>query len=366
MTPGVKDAHTRLGLKEEDLIEMYRVMLLARFCDERQWALNRQGKAPFVIPAVGHEAAQVGSVWAFDLTKDVLCPYYRDMALVIAAGFTVDDVFMGLFGKAQDPSSGGRQMPAHWGSRSRNIITGSSPIGTQVLHAAGIAYAKRLKREDAIVGTWFGEGATSEGDWHGAMNFAGIHNLPVVFICENNRYAISVHESKQVAGRIFERAKGYGFRGFVGDGNDVLQSYELTKQAVEQARAGGGPCLIELRTYRLCPHTSDDDDSTYRSSQEVDQWRERDPIPRFEAYLRSVDVVDDAKLKEMRELARSEVDQGARRAYEADFPRPSTFGKHVYAETTPEVVNAKMWDEGEWPDDAERVMATTGEGPRSG
>src|SRR5918999_3436741 len=156
------DRHSDLGLKEEDLVEMYRYMLMARFCDERQWGLNRQGKAPFVVPVSGHEGAQVGSAWAFERAKDVFCPYYRDMALVLVAGFTPKDVFLGLFGKADDPSSGGRQMPAHWGSRRHNIITGSSPIATQVLHAAGIALAKKIKHSDAIVGTWFGEGGTSE------------------------------------------------------------------------------------------------------------------------------------------------------------------------------------------------------------
>ncbi|MEO8323988.1 MAG: thiamine pyrophosphate-dependent enzyme, partial [Actinomycetota bacterium] len=139
------DRHTELGLKEEDLIEMYRCMLTARFCDERQWALNRMGKAPFVVPVSGHEGAQVGSAWAFEKGKDVFCPYYRDLALELVAGLTPEEVFMGLFGKAADPSSGGRQMPAHWGSRERHIITGSSPIATQVLHGAGIALAKKIK-----------------------------------------------------------------------------------------------------------------------------------------------------------------------------------------------------------------------------
>ncbi|MDQ3985277.1 MAG: thiamine pyrophosphate-dependent dehydrogenase E1 component subunit alpha [Actinomycetota bacterium] len=326
-----KDRHTDLGLKEEDLIEMYRIMLLARFCDERQWALNRQGKAPFVVPVSGHEAAQVGSIWAFEIGKDVFCPYYRDMALVIAAGFTPTDVFCGLFGKKDDPSSGGRQMPAHWGAKKHNIITGSSPISTQILHAAGIAYAKKLKKEDAVVGTWFGEGGTSEGDWHGAMNFAGIHQLPLVFVCENNLYAISVHESKQVAGRVYKRAEGFGFPGVEGDGNDVLESYRLTKEAVDRARSGEGPSLIELRTYRFYSHTSDDDDRTYRSREEVEEWRRKDPIPTFENYLKSVDVVDDKKIEEMREKTKQEVADGAKAAEEADFPEPSDAAKNVYA-----------------------------------
>ena len=326
------DRHTELGLKEEDLIEMYRFMLLARLCDERQWGLNRQGKAPFVVPVSGHEAAQVGSAWAFERGKDVFCPYYRDLALVLVAGFTPKDVFLGLFGKKDDPSSGGRQMPAHWGSRERNIITGSSPIATQVLHAAGIAYSKKLKRSDAVVGTWFGEGGTSEGDWHGAMNFAGIHKLPLVFVCENNQYAISVHESKQVAGRVFQRAEGYGMPGVEGDGNDVLESYRLVKTAVDRARAGEGPSLIELRTYRYYSHTSDDDDRTYRSREEVDEWRKKDPIPRFEEYLRSVDVVDDARIDQMKEQAKEEVRAGADEAERADFPDPATAAQHVYAD----------------------------------
>jgi 2-oxoisovalerate dehydrogenase E1 component alpha subunit len=275
----------------------------------------------------------VGSAWAFERSKDIFLPYYRDMALVLVCGFTPKDIFLGLFGKADDPSSGGRQMPAHWGSKARNIITGSSPIATQVLHAAGIAYAKKIKREDAVVGTWFGEGGTSEGDWHGAMNFAGIHKLPLIFVCENNQYAISVHESMQVAGHVHKRAKGYGFPGFVGDGNDVLQSYKLTKEAVDRARAGEGPSLIELRTYRFYAHTSDDDDRTYRSKEEVEQWRRKDPIGRFERYLRSVGIVDDAHIEELRAVAREAVVQGAKEAQAAEFPDPASALENVYADT---------------------------------
>lgn len=324
------DRHTELGLKEEDLVEMYRFMLLARYCDERQWALNRQGKAPFVVPVSGHEAAQVGSAWAFEKGKDVFCPYYRDMALVLVAGFTARDIFLGLYGKADDPSSGGRQMPAHWGAKDRNIITGSSPIATQCLHAAGIAYSKKIKKSDAVVGTWFGEGGTSEGDWHGAMNFAGIHKLPLVLVCENNQYAISVHESKQVAGRVYQRAAGYGMPGHEGDGNDVLEAYRLTKTAVDRARAGEGPSLIELRTYRHYAHTSDDDDRTYRAREEVEEWKQKDPINRFQDYLKSVDVIDDPRIEQMREEAKAEATKGAKEADEADFPDVSTAAKNVY------------------------------------
>lgn len=329
---GGSDRHSELGLKKEDLLSMYQTMLLARFCDERQWALNRQGKAPFVVPVSGHEGAQVGSAWAFEKGKDVFCPYYRDMALVLALGLTPKDVFLGLFGKADDPCSGGRQMPAHWGSRRLNILTGSSPISTQVLHATGVAYAKRYKGEDAVAGTWFGEGGTSEGDWHGAMNFAGIHQLPVIFICENNQYAISVKEDKQVAGRVFKRAEGYGFPGVEADGNDVLESFKVTKEAVQRARSGGGPSLLELRTYRFFSHTSDDDDRTYRTRDEVDEAKKKDPIPRFEEYLKSAEVIDDDKIDEIRTATKEEVAQAAAEAAEADLPDPTTGADHVYGD----------------------------------
>jgi 2-oxoisovalerate dehydrogenase E1 component alpha subunit len=183
-----------------------------------------------------------------------------------------------------------------------------------------------------VVGTWFGEGGTSEGDWHGAMNFAGIHQLPLVFICENNQYAISVHESKQVAGRVYKRAEGYGMPGVEADGNDILATFRVTKEAVDRARSGGGPSLIELRTYRYYSHTSDDDDRTYRTREEVEEWRAKDPIPRFETYLKSVEILDDAKVAEIRERIQEEVAQGAKEAQEADLPDPTEAMKNVYAE----------------------------------
>ena len=328
-----KDKHTALGLKEEDLVEMFRVMLLARVCDERQWALNRQGKAPFVVPVSGHEAAQVGSAWAFERSKDVFCPYYRDLALVMACGFTPTDIFLGLFGKADDPCSGGRQMPAHWGCSRRNVITGSSPIATQLLHAAGIAYSKKYKREDAVVGTWFGEGATSEGDWHGALNFAGIHRLPIVFVCENNQYAISVPQSKQMAVKdVASRAEGYGFPGVVVDGNDVLACYGAMRTAHERARAGEGPTLIECKTYRFMPHTSDDDDKSYRSRDEVEQAKARDPLVQFASYLREHDLLDDAAHEALRAEIKEEIDEAIRAAWEAPDPDPDTALRHVFQE----------------------------------
>src|SRR5436309_13900326 len=211
--------HHQLGLSDQDLLHMYRMMVTARLCDEAQFRLNRQGKAPFVVPVSGHEGCQVATAWPLRKGQDVFVPYYRDMAVCLTAGLTPYDVFLGVFGKRDDPSSGGRQMPAHWSSRRLGIVTGSSPIATQIPHAAGIAYAIQYRSEDAVVGCWFGDGATSEGDWHEGMNFAGIHKLPIVFVCENNHYAISVAQSKQMAvDNVADRAAGYGFPGVVVDG----------------------------------------------------------------------------------------------------------------------------------------------------
>jgi 2-oxoisovalerate dehydrogenase E1 component alpha subunit len=246
---------------------------------------------------------------------------------------TPKDVFLGVFGKADDPSSGGRQMPAHWGSRRLGIITGSSPIATQVPHASGIAYAMKYRGEDAVVASWFGDGATSEGDWHEALNFAGVHKLPVVFVCENNLYAISVPLSKQAAVKeLSSRAEGYGFPGVTVDGNDVFACYEAMKDAVDRARSGEGPTLIEAMTYRFHPHTSDDDDRTYRTREEVAEAKKKDPLVVFGEYLKGAGLIDDERIESTRVELKEQVDIAVDEAWNAADPDPSTVGLHVFAE----------------------------------
>ena len=333
VTTETTQEHEALGLGAEDLLAMYRAMLTARLCDEAAFRLNRQGKAPFVVPVSGHEACQVGTAWALERGRDVYLPYYRDLAVVLVAGMTPYEVFLGLFAKAEDPSSGGRQMPSHWGSRRLAIISHSSPIGTQVPHAAGIAYAARYRGEDAVVGCWFGEGATSEGSWHEGLNFAGIHRLPVVFVCENNQYAISVSQTKQMAIRdVADRAAGYGFPGVVVDGNDVLACYAAMREAVDRARSGEGPTLIEAKTYRFFPHTSDDDDRTYRSREEVEQAKHQDPVHRLEHYLRDAGIADDARLDSLANEIKADIDRDVDRAWKAPDPEPDTLLRHLFAE----------------------------------
>jgi 2-oxoisovalerate dehydrogenase E1 component alpha subunit len=327
------DRHSPLGLTEDDLVRMHHTMVVARLCDEAQFRLNRQGKAPFVVPVSGHEGCQVGTAWLLIRGKDIFVPYYRDMAVCLVAGMTPKDVFLGVFGKADDPSSGGRQMPAHWGSRRLGIVSGSSPIGTQIPHASGIAYAMKFRGEDAVVGSWFGEGATSEGDWHEALNFAGIHKLPIVFVCENNLYAISVPLSKQAGVTdISVRAEGYGFPGVTVDGNDVFACYQAMKRAVDRARNGEGPTLIECKTYRFHPHTSDDDDRTYRSREEVEEAKKKDPILQFETYLKKFGVSTDERLEALRGELKGEVDQAVDEAWNAPDPEPESALRHVFAE----------------------------------
>jgi 2-oxoisovalerate dehydrogenase E1 component alpha subunit len=328
-----ESAHGALGLDSQDLLGMHRTMLAARLLDEAAFRQNRMGRAPFVVPVSGHEGCQIGTAWPMRRGTDIWLPYYRDLGVVLVAGMTPHEVFLGIFAKADDPSSGGRQMPAHWGSRRLGIISGSSPIATQVPHAAGIAYAVKIRQEDAVVTSWFGEGATSEGDWHEGLNFAGIHKLPLVFVCENNRYAISVPQSKQMAIEdVASRAEGYGFPGVVVDGNDVLACYRAMKDAHERARHGDGPTLIECKTYRFFPHTSDDDDKSYRSREEVEEAKSHDPIRTFEGYLTEQGVLDGNGIEEVRASVKEEIEQAISSAWDAPDPLPESATEHVFAE----------------------------------
>jgi len=321
--------HTSLGLSDEQIVEMYRTMLLARKLDDRMWALNRQGRVPFVVSVSGHEATQVGAAYALDPARDWSLPYYRDIAFVLGLGMSAEDVFLGVFAKAADPSSGGRQMPNHWSEPDLNLFTHSSVIATQFPHACGIASELVRTGSDGVVCVSSGEGATSEGDWHEALNFAGIHELPVIFLVENNLYAISVPAAQEVAGTIADRAQGYGITGVVVDGNDVLAVYGAMAAAVERARGGGGPTLIEAKTYRYYAHTSDDDDKLYRTREEVELWRRKDPIPNLRQYLVEKRLLDAATEARINAEVEREVNDAVAVAEAAPDPTDAT--SKVYA-----------------------------------
>ncbi|MED4127496.1 MULTISPECIES: thiamine pyrophosphate-dependent dehydrogenase E1 component subunit alpha [Shouchella] len=328
-----KNKHEQLGLTDEQAVDMYRTMLLARRIDERMWLLNRAGKIPFVISCQGQEAAQVGAAFALDRDKDYVLPYYRDMGVVLTFGMTAKDLMLSGFAKEEDPNSGGRQMPGHFGQKTNRIVTGSSPVTTQVPHAVGVALGGRLEKKDFVAFTTFGEGSSNQGDFHEGANFAGVHKLPVIFMCENNKYAISVPIEKQLAcEKVSDRAIGYGMPGVTVDGNDPLAVYEAVKEAADRARAGAGPSLIETVSYRLTPHSSDDDDRAYRSREEVAEAKEKDPLHTYAAYLQTAGLLTDKVLDEMEAEVKQLVNEATEYAEAATYADPSTMYLHVYSE----------------------------------
>ncbi|MGH8914019.1 MAG: alpha-ketoacid dehydrogenase subunit alpha/beta [Acidimicrobiia bacterium] len=321
--------HGDLGLSDAQVVDMYRLMLMARRIDDRMFALQRQGRAPFVVGSSGHEAVQVASAFALDRDKDWVLPYYRDMGVALAWGFSPEQIFLSAFAKKTDPMSGGRQLPGHWSNPDLRVLTQSSVIGTQYPHAVGIAQAIVTRGEDAVVTVYGGEGSTSEGDWHEAMNWAGIRRLPIVFVIENNNYAISVPIDEQVAGSIAARATSYGFPGVSVDGNRTLRVFKAMKEAVARARSGEGPTLIEAETYRYYAHTSDDNDTLYRTREEVETWRKRDPVARVRQYLIENRLLTEAEEDALDTEVVSLLAESVERAEAAPIPDDAT--SRVYA-----------------------------------
>ena len=325
--------HRSVGLTDDDAIRMFELILRTREIDERMWALNRQGKVPFVVPCKGQEAAQVGVAWVLDPSKDWLFPHYRDLALAQWFGFTIDELFLMFFAKGTDIVSGGRQMTHHFGSQERHIASISAPLGTQIPHAVGGAYALRLQgKTDAVTVTCFGEGTSSKGDFYEACSLAALHKLPVLFVCENNEYAISVPMHKQSpVPNVADRAAAFGFPGVIVDGTDPFAVYAAARAARERAIAGDGPTLIEAKMYRLLPHTSDDNDMTYRSREEVQRAEERDPLRRILAYVQERGLISEGGVADMRTRIRAEIAASVTAAQAAPDPDPATVTDRVYA-----------------------------------
>jgi 2-oxoisovalerate dehydrogenase E1 component alpha subunit len=329
----VENRHHALGLSDEKVLEMYETMLLSRRLDERMWLLNRSGKIPFVISCQGQEAAQIGAAFALDKEKDYVLPYYRDLGVVLTFGMTPRELMLSAFAKAEDPNSGGRQMPSHFGQKKNRIVTGSSPVTTQVPHAVGIALAGKMEGKDLVTFVTFGEGSSNQGDFHEGANFAGVHKLPVILMCENNKYAISVPIEKQLAcENVSDRAIGYGMPGYTIDGNDPLEVYRVVKEAADRGRRGEGPTLVETISYRLTPHSSDDDDRAYRAPDEVAEAKTKDPIITFGAYLKETGVMDDELEKKINERVMKQVNEATEYAENAPYAKPEDALNYVYAE----------------------------------
>src|SRR5256714_11814499 len=284
-------------IDENTLREWYYLMLLGRQIDYRCQVLNRQGRAPFIISCAGHEAAQVGVAWPLKPKYDWISPYYRDVVLCFRMGLTPKDLLLSVLAKPDDPASGGKQTPGHFSSSELNIISGGSPVATQLVHGAGTAYALKMDGTDKVVMTCYGEGAGAEGDAHEAFNFAAIYRLPEVFVCQNNGFAISVPFRKEYPNQdAAQRAAGYGFPGITVDGRDPVTCYHVSKQAVARARAGEGPTLIECLVDRLGAHSSEDDQRRYRSHEELEQLAANDGLERSKKRLPEEGILSQQQL----------------------------------------------------------------------
>ena len=325
-----------VGLGEDELIEMYRLVALTRALDERMWVLNRAGRIPFVISGQGHEGAQVGITWPLRKHHDWAAPFYRSIATCLTFGMSPRDIMTAQYATATDPSSGGRQMPGHYGSAEHNLVSVSSPVATQLLHAVGIALAAKVRHTDQVAMTFMGEGSSNQGDVHEGLNFAAIHRLPFVFVVENNGYAISVPAAKELSVEdVASRAAGYGMPGIVVDGSDVLECYRVSSEAVDRARRGEGPTLIEAKVTRLTAHSSDDQQTKYRSEDELAAEKARDPLPRFRAQLRDAGILTDEVEARLGAEIKAAVDDATDYAESQPDPDPSTAMRWVYAEEWP-------------------------------
>ena len=333
-----------LGLTDQDLLEMYRLVALARAVDERMWILNRAGKIPFVISGQGHEGAQVGIAYGLRKGQDWMVPYYRSVASLMTFGMTPREIMLAQFARAVDPSSGGRQMPGHYGAADRHILSVSSPVATQVLHATGIALAAKLRKTGEVAITYTGEGSSNQGDFHEALNFAGIHRLPVIFVVENNGWAISVPMSLQSAVEdIATRGAGYNMPGVILDGSDVLGCYRLATEAIRRARAGEGPSLLEAKVTRMTGHSSDDQQTKYRSAEELASQGQHDPLPNFRAQLRDAGVLGDEKEARIEADIHASVEDATDWSEAQSDPDTATAQRYVYADAPPARMDDPLW-----------------------
>lgn len=312
-------------LDDDLLVELHRVMLLSRRFDDRRLRWQRSGRIGTFAPVKGQEAGQIGAVAALR-DDDWMVPSFRETAAATWRGAPLTSfiLFDAGFNEGAAVPEGSRDLPI------------AIPVASQILHAAGIGYATKLQQRDDVVLTFFGDGATSEGDFHEGLNFAGVLDLPVVFVCQNNQWAISLPRDEQTASKsIAQKALAYGFPGIQVDGNDLLASYAATREAVDRARSGGGPTLVELDTYRLSVHTTADDPTKYRSEEEVEEWKERDPLPRFQRYLMGKGLLDEEEIERLEEQIEEEIDAAwdeASAQMEKASETPEHMFEHVYAD----------------------------------
>jgi len=343
---GSFDAALDPGLPAETLHSMHRFMTLQRTLDKRMMLLQRQGRVGFYGEIRGQEATPTAFGHALRPT-DWVFQGLRESLIMLIRGFPLDRFVAQVYGNSLDELRG-RQMPSHYASRSVHQVSWSSCIGPQVPQAVGAAWAAKIQGHDTVCVGFCGDGATSEADFHVAMNFAGVFKPPVILVVQNNHWSISVPTHKQTASRTYAlKAVGYGFPGFRVDGNDVLAIYRIAREAAERARTGGGPTLVECVTYRIGAHSSSDDPTRYRDPREVEEWAARDPVDRFRAYLVKKGIWDDARETAMIEALDAEVLETIQRVEKLPPPDRRTLFEDVFAK--------KSWNLVEQERDLDRV-----------
>jgi len=328
-----KQQSAELAGTRQEYLQVHRWMCLSKALDDRMHILVKQGRAPFVGSARGHEGIQVCAVALLDRTKDWLVPHYRGLGSAVAMGLTAREWMLAVFAKAGDPLTAGRNIPGGcFGYSARHIASVSQVVASWLPKAAGMAYAAKLRQEDAVFVCTFGDGATSEGDFHEALNFAAIHKLACVFVIENNGYAISVPLRLQAGNPdLYRRAAGYGMAGAVVDGSDVPAAYAACKEAVERARRGEGPTLLEARIRRINSHTSEDNQGRYRTPEDIQEALAFDPIPKFERWLVERGWLTAESAEPIRAEYEADSAEAADWAEQEPDPRPEDIGKNVYA-----------------------------------
>lgn len=325
-------------LTKEQQWDLFRWMLTLRTIDTKMLLLQRQGRVAFYGPVSGQEAAIIGSAYALE-KRDWVFPALREaLGNSLVRGASMAEMLAECFGTSIDQQKG-RQMPSHYSFAKGNVVAWSSCIGTQLPHAAGAAMAMKLKGDKSVAVGYIGDGGTSEGDFHVALNFAGVYKSPCIFFIQNNQWAISVSAKDQTASATFAmKADAYGFPGVRVDGNDVLAVYRVTRDAVARARKGEGPTLIEALTYRIGPHSSSDDPTKYRDPKEEDEWRRRDPIDRFRKYLEGQGIWTKGKEAELQAKLDAEVAAAIDKAEKAGPPPINTLFEDVYQTMPPRLV----------------------------
>jgi len=330
---GLLDQTLEPNIPPDLLLELYRSMVLGRQFDQRLLSLQRQGRIGTFPPITGQEAAQLGAV-ALLRPSDWMVPSFRETAAEIWRGRSLESIILANNGF----NEGGRV------AADQNNLPVAIPVGSQVLHAVGLAWAIKYRKKDDVAMAFFGDGATSQGDFHEGLNFAGVYQAPVIFVCQNNQWAISVPRSKQTRSKtLAQKALAYGMPGIQVDGNDILAVYLAAREAVERARAGDGPTLIECVTYRLLMHTTADDPKRYRSDKEVEIWSHRDPLVRFEKYLTDKGLLNTEKITATLEAVMMQIQTAVDNAETQmkQFDNPLDMFDHVYAELPPHLIAQK-------------------------